>query len=178
MVPIFPELRPYLEAAKAEAKRGAEFVLTIRSVERSRQNGKPANLGTRMAKIIRRAGLEPWPKLFHNLRATRQTELAAAHPEHVVCEWIGNSQAVAREHYLRVTDADFAKATAETGEPFSEPQGNPFRNPQAAAPSGTLGNVVQKALEAKGFGDVYPAIAELLQNLSMTPRGLEPLLPP
>src|SRR5262245_24327220 len=62
VVPIFPELRPYLEAAKAEAKRGAEFVLTIRSVERSRLTGKAANLGTRLPKIVRRAGLTPWPK--------------------------------------------------------------------------------------------------------------------
>ena len=70
-----------------------------------------ANLRTQFERIIKRAGLKPWPKLFHNLRATRQTELAEQFPMHVVCEWIGNSQAVAQEHYLRVTDEHFAKAT-------------------------------------------------------------------
>jgi hypothetical protein len=65
-----------------------------------------------MAAIVRRAGLKPWPKLFHNLRASRQTELAQWFPERVVCEWIGNSQVVAREHYLRVTEADFARASS------------------------------------------------------------------
>ena len=35
-----------------------------------------ANLRTRLARIIERAGLEVWPKLFQNLRLTRETELA------------------------------------------------------------------------------------------------------
>ena len=54
--------------------------------------------------------IKHWPRLFQNLRATRQTELAHEFPLHVVCAWIGNSQAVAEEHYSQVTDADFAKA--------------------------------------------------------------------
>jgi hypothetical protein len=45
--------------------------------------------------IIKRAGLKPWPKLWHNLRITRQTELAATFPIHVVCEWLGNSTLIA-----------------------------------------------------------------------------------
>jgi len=51
--------------------------------------------------------LKPWPKLFHNLLATRQTDLAKHYPAHVVCAWIGNSQAVAQRHYLQVTDDHF-----------------------------------------------------------------------
>jgi len=57
------------------------------------------------------AGLEPWPKLFQNLRATRETELAETYPMHVVCAWIGNSAAIAAKHYLQVTDEHFDKAT-------------------------------------------------------------------
>jgi hypothetical protein len=72
-----------------------------------------------MARYVKRAGLTPWPKLFQNLRATRETELAAEHPIHVACDWIGNSKAVAKKHYLQVTDSDFQK-TAE-GEPLGEP---------------------------------------------------------
>ena len=37
-----------------------------------------------LLKIIARAGLEPWAKLFQNLRATRETELAEIYPMHVV----------------------------------------------------------------------------------------------
>ena len=29
-----------------------------------------------LLRIIGRAGLQPWPKLFHNLRASRETELS------------------------------------------------------------------------------------------------------
>lgn len=55
-------------------------------------------------------GAEPWPKLFRNMRASRETELTAEYPLHVVCAWIGNSPAVAQAHYLQVTDADYQRA--------------------------------------------------------------------
>jgi hypothetical protein len=31
-------------------------------------------------------------------------------PTHVVCEWLGNTESVAREHYLRVTEDHFQDA--------------------------------------------------------------------
>lgn len=102
-MPIFPELRPYLNLTFERAAERAEFV-----IERWRSADK--NLRTHLKGIIRRAGLGPWPKLFHNLRATRQTELEESFPSHVVCAWIGNSERVAREHYLQVTDEHFKKA--------------------------------------------------------------------
>ena len=102
-VPIFPELRPHLEVAFDVAPDGAEFVIDqYRSPEK--------NMRTRLRRIIVRAGLEPWPRLFHNLRATRETELLEEYPAHVACEWIGNTEAVAMEHYAQVTDAHFEKA--------------------------------------------------------------------
>ena len=70
-----------------------------------------------------KAGLEPWAKLFQNLRSTRETELAETYPIHVVCAWIGNTAAVAAKHYLQVTDADFDRASeggAESGAPGGE----------------------------------------------------------
>jgi hypothetical protein len=54
-----------------------------------------------------------WPELFHNLRGTRQTELREYYPDHVVCTWIGNSQAVAAKHYLQTTDDHYSKAANE-----------------------------------------------------------------
>jgi integrase len=104
-VPLFPELRPYLLAAFEQAEDGAEWVIT-------KTRDASANLRTQLRRIIVKAGLTPWPKTWHNLRATRQTELAARHPIHVVCAWMGNSRAVAQDHYLQVTDDDFAKAVA------------------------------------------------------------------
>ena len=65
---------------------------------------------TQLLKIIARAGLKPWPKLWQNLRSTRQTELADSFPAHVASAWIGNSVPVAVKHYLQVTDDHFALA--------------------------------------------------------------------
>ncbi len=109
VVPIFPELRPFLEAVWEQAKPGTEYVIT-------RYRGDNANLRTQLLRIIRKAGLTAWPKLFQNLRSTRQTELEETFPSHVVCAWLGNSPRVAAKHYLQVTDEHFAKATASAAQ--------------------------------------------------------------
>jgi integrase len=107
-VPIFRELRPYLEAAFEQAEDGAVYVFP-------RRRDASANLRTRLMKIIRRAGLTSWPKLFHNLRASRETELAAVYPMHVVCAWIGNTERIAAKHYLQVTEDYFTQAVKVRG---------------------------------------------------------------
>ncbi len=104
MVPIFPELVEPLREAWEAAPVGSEMV-----VSRYRSN---QNLGTVLKKIVAKAGLEVWPKPFQNLRSTRETELARDYPMHVVCSWIGNTNKVAMEHYLQVTDEDFRRAAS------------------------------------------------------------------
>jgi hypothetical protein len=104
-IPIFPEIRPYLDAAWDAAEENAEYVIT-------RYRDRNANLPTQFNRIIRKAGLEPWQKPFQNLRSTRETELMETFPSHVICAWIGNSEAVARKHYLQVTDDHFSRASA------------------------------------------------------------------
>lgn len=89
-----------------EGRSKSGFVIT-------RYRMPSANLRTRLMKTISRAGLEPWPKLFHNLRATRETELAADFPLHVVCKWIGNSIQVATRNYLQVRDEDSERAAGD-----------------------------------------------------------------
>ncbi|RIK79379.1 MAG: integrase [Planctomycetota bacterium] len=111
IVPLFPELRPYLEAVFDAAAPGSEFV-----IERYRDPN--ANLRTQLERIIRRAGLKPWPRITHNLRASRATELAADYPAHVAAAWLGHSTLVAQKHYWTVTDGDFERAIqsgAESG---------------------------------------------------------------
>ncbi len=107
-IPMFPELLPHLREVFEEAEEGTVHVIT-------RYRDTNANLRTQMQRIIYRAGLEPWPKLFQNLRSTRETELAESYPLHVVCAWIGNSQPVAAKHYLQVTEAHFDRAAGEGG---------------------------------------------------------------
>ncbi|MCA9082184.1 MAG: phage integrase SAM-like domain-containing protein, partial [Planctomycetaceae bacterium] len=105
VIPLFPELVPYLNEGYAMAEEGTEFVIT-------RYRKMDSNYGVLLGKLVRRAGLEMWPKPFQNLRATRETELAEEFPMHLFCEWIGNSQLVAANHYLQVTDDHFSKATS------------------------------------------------------------------
>ena len=107
LVPLFPELRPILEQAFAEAADGSKYVV-------ARYRGSNVNLRTQLVRIIERAGVAVWPKVFQNLRATRETELMREHPAHVACRWIGNTEAVALRHYTQVTEADFELATSGT----------------------------------------------------------------
>ncbi len=76
---------------------------------------KNSNLRTEMTRLLRRAGVSGWPRLFHASklqagRASRQTELRREFPLHVVCSWLGNSPRIAQQSYLLVTEDDFAKA--------------------------------------------------------------------
>jgi len=109
-VPLFPELLPHLREVFEQAEPGTEYVIT-------RYRHSNQNLSTQLRRILRRAGLTPWPKLFQNLRATRQTELADKFPLHVVCAWFGNSQPVAIKHYLQVTDEHFRQAVQNPVQP-------------------------------------------------------------
>jgi integrase len=106
IIPMFPELRGPLLEVFEEAEPGTEFVIT-------RYRDRASNLRTHFNRIIGRAGLTPWPKLWHNLRASRQTELAETFPMHVVCQWIGNTGAVAMEHYLQTLDSHFTRAVGD-----------------------------------------------------------------
>jgi len=111
VVPIFPRLRPYLDNAFTLAEEGERWVVPML---RGRAD---KNLGTRFRKIIKRAGVEVWPKPFQNLRASCQTDLDKNHKTFVVCAWLGNTPRVAHQNYLTVTEEDFPAAVepAETG---------------------------------------------------------------
>lgn len=115
MVPILPQVRPHLERCFAEAPEGSVWVLERL---RSRESAREAELGywgnvnlrQQFLRVLEREGIKPWPRLFHNLRSSAQTDLAGRFPIHVVCDWLGNSKAIAQEHYLQTTDEHFAAA--------------------------------------------------------------------
>ncbi len=108
VIPIFPELRPFLDKAFEEAEEGEEFVVPL-----ARSTG---NLGTHARRIIKKAGVKVWPKPFQNLRASRENELIKLYPAHFVYAWIGHTAAVAQDHYLKVTDADFDIASGKAAQ--------------------------------------------------------------
>lgn len=65
---------------------------------------------TRFARIIRKAGCEPWPRPFHNLRASVATDLTASFPSHVVATWLGHTEAIAEAHYWQTTESHYEAA--------------------------------------------------------------------
>jgi len=113
VIPIFPLLPPYLDEAFDAAEVGSEYVFPYEYRRRAHEPGgwRNANLRTTLAKIIRRAGVEPWPKLWHNGRASCESDLAAHFPLAVVTKWLGNTPSIALRHYVDPTDAAFQQAT-------------------------------------------------------------------
>ena len=147
-IPLFPELVPYLkECWNPEA----EFVI-------SRCRDSKVNLRTGLERILKRAQVEQWPRLYHNLRASRQTELEMEFETHVVCAWLGNSPAVARKHYLQVTDDHFQRA---------------LHNPVQQS-SATPCNAAQPDTQETEKPEKY-AVSRAIPSEPMEDRGIEPL---
>lgn len=171
IIPLFPELRPHLLAVFDEAEPGTEHVIT-------RYRDAASNLRTQLGRIIDKAKVKPWPKPWHNMRSTRQTELAERYPIHVVCQWIGNSRAVAQEHYLQVTDAHFAQAIAEPNadEPVAHSAAqNPAQCTAESSSNGreAVGDGMQKTTEIPGNATSYVT----LPDCQLPPVGIEPTRP-
>jgi integrase len=157
-LPIFPEVRPYLEQAFDEAPEGSVYVTP-------RGRSSNVNLRTGLQKIVKKAGVAKWGKLFQNLRASRETELMRECPAHVVRAWLGNSREVAEDHYLMVTDEDFLRAA----------------NPLAAAPpTKAVQNPVQSGAvrdRQEPSPETEPAVQPAIANctaVQVPPRGVEP----
>ena len=107
-IPLFAELRPYLLEAFEAAPEGSEYVITA-------YRDTTQNLRTQFERIARRAGVAMWPKPFHNMRASRESELMREYDLATVCKWIGNSPAIAAKHYATSIDlnADFKRASGQ-----------------------------------------------------------------
>lgn len=103
-IPIFKDLRPYLEDAFELAEPGSIYVCpTYRSAKQ--------NLRTNMVKIIRRAGVVPWPRTFQNLRASMETDLVEKNFSiQDVTAWLGHTPKVALAHYLQVKNESVLRA--------------------------------------------------------------------
>ncbi len=112
--PIFPEIRRELDAVWDDPAADSVFVVPRQSHATNRDG---------LLKILATAGLAPWQRLWHNLRMTRHSELSAIYPRHIVCQWLGNSEDVADQHYTMVSDEQFRLASA--GKTFAPGTENP-----------------------------------------------------
>jgi integrase len=173
VIPLFPELRGVLAEAFELAPEGAVYVVDerMRASSQGKAGWRNCNLRTTFEKIVKRAGLTPWPRLFHNLRSSRQTELAERFPSHVVCDWLGNSEDIARKHYYQPTDDHFARALDEADKAKQNPK------QLVAASIGGESHDGNATLEKAGENDMvrYPAICNADGEGFEPPVGSLPL---
>jgi len=153
VVPIAPELRPILQNLFDRADVGAEAVVP-------RLRDPRTNLRTHFERIIAKAGEKPWPRLFHNMRASCATDWVEEYPAHVVASWLGHSPMIAAQHYLQTRDAHFdlaagigraevAKDAAGDSEAAAIPATNPAT--QARPRATTRADARSETLKTKRF---------------------------
>jgi len=104
-MPIMPDLAQHLRDAWEVAPEGAEFIIADKNKRALR-----VNLATEFRRIIKRAGVTAWPKLWQNLRASRETELLAQFPIKDVACWIGHTPDISIRHYAMQLDEHFRRA--------------------------------------------------------------------
>lgn len=104
-VPMFPEVREHLLRLYEQAAEGQVYLF-------DRQRFASGNLRTGLLKLIKRCGLKPWPRLWHNFRTSRATELVAEYPMATAAAWLGHSVGIMAAHYITSPDldSDFQKA--------------------------------------------------------------------
>jgi integrase len=163
-IPLFPELVGPVQELFEQAAEGAEYVI----VRYRRTN---SNLRTQLERIIKKAGLNAWPRVFQNLRSSRETELAETYPLHVVTYWIGNTARIAERHYLQVPDAMYEQAAQNRAHVMHETQ------KEAQQPIAMLCTQPHEdSQESTENADVRPIAmdGERLQSTPVETKGIEP----
>lgn len=103
IVPLFPEIERELLKLYAEPTETQYVFPELRA---------DSNLRTTLLKIIQRAGLKPWPKIWQNLRSSAATDFARSVPSHVAASICGHTEEIAKEHYWTVGDQDLDNVIA------------------------------------------------------------------
>ncbi len=103
-VPMQPALREILERLFEAATEGEEFVIP-------KMRDPTVNLRNSFERMLTRANVKAWPRLFHNMRASCATDWAEKLPAHVVAKWLGHSPMIAAAHYLQTRDDHVASVT-------------------------------------------------------------------
>ncbi|RLS76218.1 MAG: site-specific integrase [Planctomycetota bacterium] len=171
-VPICPALRAILEEAFEQAAEGSTLVVP-------RTGCGNVNLRTTFEKIITRAGLVPWPRLFQNLRASCETDWVEAYPAHEVAAWMGHSPAVAAAHYLQRRDHHFQDVVANglRGDAQSDARGAQNRAQQVPARNRKEPQPSPEDDALLRFMRTFAASCGELNKYSVGDEGLEPPTP-
>ena len=174
VIPLFPELETILAEAYELAEPGDTFIIT-------RYRDAKQNLRTTFLRIIRNAGVTPWPRLFQNLRSSRITELAENFPAHVLDSWFGNTETVREAHYLQTTQEHYDRASQPAAESTPEKWGqkrglNRGLSQSAAIRSGqrSEGRHATEPLKTSTHRDTNKKDASPCEKRRMARVGLEP----
>jgi len=133
-LPLFPELAEALQAllgAVTLAGTQGEYIISDRK--------QTSIWRKRLTNLIRKAGLTPWPKVWQNMRASRESELYRQFPLDTVCKWTGHTPEVAAKYYLMDSSADenFKKASGIVAQAV-EKSGAPFGARKQEKPSNAV----------------------------------------
>jgi hypothetical protein len=148
------------------------------SWEGARVSGKLKDLNLRKTpndSYRRATGKNPIPRFFKNCRATRVTDLIKKEgfSQHTVCEWIGHTEEISKNHYQMMIEEDHSRATEPKNAPKTAPKSAPTSETQNTPDSiikqafASLGDdqLNQLTLVLQGLADVIetqPASAHLL----------------
>ena len=166
VVPIVPELRPILQDLFDRAEVGVEAVVP-------RLRDPAMNLRTQFERIIAKASVKPWPRLFHNLRASCATDWVERFPAHVVAGWLGHSPMIAAQHYLQTRDAHFDLAAGVGGVGAAAANPATYTRPSGPTASKPKTQNPQNSRELVGVA----LRCDPVEYQQMTPVGLEPTRP-
>ena len=129
VLPIFPEVRPYMEDVfeGADSQRVIDYDI------------HPSALYTKFSRIRERANVIAYDRLFHNMRGSRATELLAAGVAIAdVSEWLGMDKITLLRHYAQATPQSMERAkTVMTGGPVEDVGQYAGHNSFPSAPTGS-----------------------------------------
>lgn len=170
VIPLLPQIEAELVKLHLEADEGAEYAFSGLRAD--------SNLRTHLERILRRAGVKQWPKLWHNLRASGATDFARSLPSHVAAEICGHTEEVAKEHYWQVGDTDLDSAIAKLGSPelaqkLAHEDGLKGLESSFAV-SGEVGPETRKPQVSLGFDAICHLLAEAGFSHKVGEEGLEP----
>lgn len=119
--PIFPEIRPELDAAWDNADDGAVFVVPY--LQSKTIQGFTSGLN----KVLTKLEIELWPRRLQNIRATRSTEIKRRFGSDTESAWIGHSKEESARAYQMVLESDYEKALQNAQQSDQSPRPNDQR---------------------------------------------------
>jgi integrase len=172
VVPLFPEVEKELLKLHCEATPGEEYVFPDLRAD--------SNLRTTLEKIILRAGVTPWPKLWQNLRSSAATDLARSVPSHIAASICGHTEEVAKEHYWKVGEGDLDQTMEKLSKVHSEKLAHKLALSDVSeglvmspSVSKTCDDETKKPKESLGFVAICRLLADAGYSIRMGEEGSE-----